>query len=226
MNVPAAERTLFDLGFAVETLPRLWDALGVTVLATLLGMALALPLGLVWTVLRRGPGLFARAVHQWVDFVRSTPLLIQIYFLYYALPQVGPSLSPLVTGVLALGLHYSSYTAEVYRAGIDGVPRGQWEAARALGFTRFQTWIRVVIPQAIPPVVPALGNYLIAMFKDSPLLAAITVMELLQTAKVIGAEEFRYFEPLTLVGLLFLLLSLASSRLVRWVEERLVVRHA
>lgn len=221
---------IFDWGYTWEILPQLVDALGVTLLATVLGFALALPLGLLWTVLRRGSGWLGRpvalGVSLWVDFVRSTPLLIQLYFLYYALPMVGPAISPLATGVLALGLHYSSYTAEVYRAGVDGVPRGQWEAARALGFRPWQTWLRVIVPQAVPPVVPALGNYLIAMLKDSPLLAAITVMELLQTAKVIGAERFRYLEPLTLVGVLFLILSLVASRLVGWTEKKLVVRHA
>lgn len=218
--------TVFDWGYTWEILPQLIDALGVTLLATVLGFALALPLGLLWTALRRARPWIARPVALWVDFVRSTPLLIQLYFLYYALPLLGPALSPLATGVLALGLHYSSYTAEVYRAGVDGVPRGQWEAARALGFRPWQTWRRVIVPQAIPPVVPALGNYLIAMLKDSPLLAAITVLELLQTAKVIGAERFRYLEPLTLVGVLFLILSLAASRLVGWTEKKLVVRHA
>ena len=217
---------LWDWGFAWHILPQLVRALGVTVAATLAGMALALPLGLVWTLLRRGRPWLARPTAFAVDFVRSTPLLIQIYLLYYALPRVGPTLSPMVTGVLALGLHYSCYTSEVYRAGIEGVPRGQWEAARALGFSGWGTWRLVVLPQALPPIVPALGNYLIAMLKDSPMLAAITVMELLQTAKVIGAESFRYLEPLTLVGVLFLAVSLISSRGIRLVERRLVVRHA
>jgi polar amino acid transport system permease protein len=217
---------VWDWGFAWHILPQLVRALGVTVAATLAGMALALPLGLFWTLLRRGRPWLARPAAFAVDFVRSTPLLIQIYLLYYALPRLGPTLSPMVTGVLALGLHYSCYTSEVYRAGIEGVPRGQWEAARALGFSGWRTWRRIVLPQALPPIVPALGNYLIAMFKDSPMLAAITVMELLQTAKVIGAESFRYLEPLTLVGVLFLAVSLVSSRAIRLVERRLVVRHA
>lgn len=218
---------MFDLGFAVEILPALLDALVVTVEATLAGTALALLLGLVWAVLRRSRvALVAWTVRGIVDFVRSTPLLIQLYFLYFGLPALGVAASPLLTGVVGLGLHYSSYCAEVYRAGIEGVPRGQWEAARSLGFGPWDTWRRVILPQAIPPIVPALGNYLISMFKDSPLLAAITVTELLQTAKIIGAERFRYLEPLTLVGVLFLAVSLLASRGVRWLENRLVVRHA
>ena len=156
----------------------------------------------------------------WVEFVRSTPLLIQIYFLFYVLPNFGLTWSPFVTGALALGLHYSAYTAEVYGAGIDNVPKGQWEAAMALNLNRFDTFKSIILPQAIPPMIPALGNYLVAMFKETPILAAITVNELLQTSKLIGAETFRYLEPLTMVGVLFLAASLVSARFVEKLEAR------
>jgi polar amino acid transport system permease protein len=209
----------FDWRFAWEILPELLRALVVTLQATGLGMALALALGLVWAVLRRSRRrLVALPATGLVEFVRSTPLLVQIYFLFYVAPSLGLSASPLVSGVFALGLHYSAYTAEVYRAGIEGVPKGQWEAAIALNLGRWRTWRAIVLPQAIPPVIPALGNYLVAMFKDTPMLAAITVLELLQTAKLIGAETFRYLEPLTLVGAIFLAVSLLAARLVRRLE--------
>lgn len=209
----------FDWRFAWEILPELLRALVVTLQATGLGMALALALGLVWAVLRRSRRrLVALPATGLVEFVRSTPLLVQIYFLFYVAPSLGLSASPLVSGVFALGLHYSAYTAEVYRAGIEGVPKGQWEAAIALNLGRWRTWRAIVLPQAIPPVIPALGNYLVAMFKDTPMLAAITVLELLQTAKLIGAETFRYLEPLTLVGAIFLAVSLLAVRLVRRLE--------
>lgn len=210
----------FDWRFAWEILPELLGALEVTLEATGLGMGLALVLGLVWAVARRScRRLVAMPAAGLVEFVRSTPLLVQIYFLFYVAPSVGLAASPLVSGVFALGLHYSAYTAEVYRAGIEGVPKGQWEAAIALNLGRWHTWRAIILPQAIPPVIPALGNYLVAMFKDTPLLAAITVLELLQTAKLIGAETFRYLEPLTLVGVIFLVLSLLASRLVRRLER-------
>jgi polar amino acid transport system permease protein len=123
--------------------------------------------------------------------------------------------------VLALGLHYSAYTAEVYRAGIQAVPDGQREAALALGFTRRHLLQRIILPQAIPPILPALGNCLIAMFKDTPLLSTITVLELLNTAKEIGAGTFRYLEPFTIVGVLFLVVSLVAAGGVRLVERRM-----
>jgi polar amino acid transport system permease protein len=130
-------------------------------------------------------------------------------------------LSPFTTGVLALGVHYGAYLSEVYRAGIESVPRGQVDAARALGFGPVRTFWRVVLPQALPPVVPAIGNYVVAMFKDTPLLSTITVLEVLHAAKDIGSRTFRYVEPFTLVGVLFLVLSLIAAAGVRRLERRL-----
>ena len=211
---------MFDWAYALEVLPDLLRGFMVTLQATLLGMLLALMLGLVWTILQRGNRIVSLPIFWFVQFIRSTPLLVQIFFLFFVLPGFGLVMSPLVTGVLALGLHYSTYTAEVYRAGIEAVPRGQWEAARALNFKHHHIWRAIILPQALPPIVPALGNYLIAMFKDSPMLAAITVLEVLQTAKLVGSEHFRYLEPLTLAGLLFLIVSLIASRFIYMLEVR------
>ncbi|CAM4058484.1 ectoine/hydroxyectoine ABC transporter permease subunit EhuD [Bordetella tumulicola] len=215
---------IFDWAFAWEILPTLGSALIITVQATILGMSLAIVLGLVLAMLRRMPSRWISApVSLVIEFVRSTPLLVQMYFLFYVLPQSGMRLSPLTTGILALGVHYAAYCAEVYRAGIEAVPRGQVEAATALNLSAWRTAVGVVLPQAIPPVVPALGNYLVAMFKDTPLLSAITVVELLQQSKIIGSATFRYTEPLTLVGVLFLLLSLFAAwgvrRLEAWLKK-------
>lgn len=210
---------IFDWKFAWEILPTLGSALVITIQATLLGMSLAVTLGLVLAMLRRMRSRWISApTALFIEFVRSTPLLVQIYFLFYVLPQTGVQLSPLTTGILALGVHYAAYCAEVYRAGIEAVPRGQWEAATALNLSPWRTATGVVLPQAIPPVVPALGNYLVAMFKDTPLLSAITVVELLQQSKIIGSATFRYTEPLTIVGVLFLVLSLAAAWCVRRLE--------
>jgi len=223
-------RGLWDWGFALEILhERLIPALGVTVLATVGGMAIALVLGLVVTLMRRSRNrIVSRTAGFLIEFVRSTPLLIQIYFVFYALPQILPflgdgRLSPMMTGVVALGIHYSSYTSEVYRAGIENISRGQWESATALGFSASDTWLRIILPQAIPPIIPALGNYLVAMFKDTPMLSTITVLELLYTAKDIGSESFRYNEAFTLVGVLFLALSLLSAAAIRFTERKLAV---
>ncbi len=213
--------------FAWEILPRLLRGLGVTVLATALGMLLALVVGLFLALARRsGARLLAGVAGVWLQFVRSTPLLVQLFAVFYLLPRVGIELAPLTAGILTLGLHYATYTAEVYRSGIEGVPRGQWEAATALNMTRWQTYRHVVLPQALPPILPALANYLVAMLKDTPLLSAITVGEVLQQAQLVGKRSFRYLEPLTLVGVLYLLLSLLSGWAVARLERRLRARRA
>jgi polar amino acid transport system permease protein len=126
--------------------------------------------------------------------------------------------------VLALGLHYGAYCSEVYRAGLENVPKGQWEASLALNLSPLTTFKNVILPQAIPPIVPALGNYLVALFKETPLLSVIAVLELMQTAKILGSESFQYTEPITLVGLFFLVFSLVSAALIRRVEQRLQQR--
>jgi polar amino acid transport system permease protein len=212
---------IWDWHFAGKILPDLLRGLGVTVEATLLGYAVALVLGLVWAILRRSPSRIVNQVVRWVvEFIRSTPLLVQLFFLFFARPSLGLTFSALVTGVIGLGVHYSSYTSEVYRAGIADVPVGQWEATTALNLPRRRVWFGVVLPQAVRKVIPTLGNYLIAMFKDSPLLLAITVPEMLHTAYDVGAKSLRFLEPMTIVGVLFVIVSVLSSLLLRRLEFR------
>jgi polar amino acid transport system permease protein len=212
----------WDWQFAWDILPRLLDGLWVTVQITLAGSAIAMVLGLVIAVVRfsRVP-VISQVVGGLVQFIRGTPLLVQIFFFFYVLPTYGITLSALTTGIVAIGIHYSAYAAEVYRAGIESVPRGQWEAATALSLPLRRRWTGIVLPQAIRAVVPSLGNYVIAMFKDSAILAAITVVELLNTAQAIGSDSYRYLEPLTLAGLLYFLVSYPSAKLIRALEHRL-----
>lgn len=211
----------WDWEFVAEILPELLRGLVVTVQATLVGAILALTLGLVLALLRRSQLAAVRVpTAVFVEFVRSTPLLVQLYFLFFVLPSWGVLLSGFQAGVIGLGVHYATYTSEVYRAGIEGVPRGQWEAATALNLPRSRVWRSVILPQAIPRVLPALGNYVIAMFKETPLLSAITVAEMLAVARDIGSSTFRYLEPITLVGMLFLVLSLVAAVPLRRLERR------
>jgi polar amino acid transport system permease protein len=216
---------IWDWNYAWEVMPILAEASLVTIKATLLGFVLALLVGMVLAIGRMvGPTWLRLAVGGVVEFIRSTPLLIQIFFLYYVMPEFGLTLDAMLTGVLALGLHYGAYCSEVYRAGLENVPKGQWEASIALNLSPWTTFKDVILPQAIPPVVPALGNYLVALFKETPLLSVIAVLELMQTAKILGSESFQYTEPITLVGLFFLVFSLLSAALIRRVEQRLQQR--
>ncbi|MFD2470785.1 ectoine/hydroxyectoine ABC transporter permease subunit EhuD [Amycolatopsis silviterrae] len=211
----------WDWDYLWKVLPSVLEGLLITFEATVLGALLAYVLGLVFAILRRsGIRVLSWVIWLIVEFVRSTPLLVQLFFLFFVLPQFGVTLSPLVAGVLGLGLHYATYTSEVYRAGIEAVPKGQWEAAVALSLPRARTWLRVILPQAIPRVLPALGNYTISMFKETPLLLAIGVLDLAGAAFEVGSLNFRYVEPLTLAGVLFLVLSYPASLLVRFLERR------
>lgn len=215
---------IWDWGYAVSILPALLGGLQVTLLATVLGSMLAFALGLAFALIRRARvPVASQLVWAFVEFWRSTPLLVQAVLIFFVLPGYGIRLDPLTAGVVALGLHYACYTSEVYRAGIDAVPHGQWEAARALSLPPSRIWLGVVLPQAIPRVVPALGNYVISMFKEVPLLLAIGVAEVVTIANQIGAQTFRLVEPLTLAGLLFLAISYPASLAVRRLERRVGV---
>jgi polar amino acid transport system permease protein len=198
--------------FTWHILPKLLQGLAITVEATLAGTILALMIGLIWAgMLLSGRRILTLPARGIVELVRNTPLLIQLFFIYYVLPEVHIEMSALSTGIIALGVNYSAYTAEVYRAGLESIPRGQWNAAIALNLPRHRIWWDIILPQAVIPMIPALGNNLVAMFKDTPLLATITVGEMMQKALVIGDRTFRYLEPMTMVGVLFLVVSLMSS---------------
>ncbi|MET8815266.1 ectoine/hydroxyectoine ABC transporter permease subunit EhuD [Streptomyces sp. NPDC004549] len=204
-------------------LPYFWQGLLVTLKVLALGSLLSFTLGLVWALLMRLPSRWVRwPVGTVTEFVRNTPLLVQLFFLFYVLPEWGLTFSALTTGVVAIGLHYSTYTMQVYRAGIEAVPAGQWEAATALSLSRRRTWTAVILPQAVRRVVPALGNYVISMLKDTPMLMVITVLEMLGRARLFSQQHFQFTEPLTVIGVAFIVLSYLASLLLRALERRLV----
>ncbi len=200
------------LTYTSSILPIILIGLTVTLKAAAAGFAIALVLGLVFALLRRSRVIAISWTTAFiVEFLRDTPLLVQLFFLYYVLPDFGVVLPAFLTGAIALGLQYAAYTSEVYRGGIEAVSRGQWEAATALNLTRMQAYRDIIIPQAIPRIVPAMGNYLVAMIKETPVLSVVTVMEMMGLANMIGERTFEYLVPLTLVGLIFLLLTLICS---------------
>jgi polar amino acid transport system permease protein len=212
---------MWNWNFAISIFPQIVDAMWITIGATVSAFFIAAILGLFWAGCRMSKVKpLVMIVTTIVEFIRSTPLLVQLFFIFYVLPEIGITLSPFQAGVLGLGLHYSTYLAEVYRGGIEAVPKGQWEAGIALNFSRSKMWGRIILPQAIAPVIPMFGNYFIVMFKETPLLSAITLVEMMQAAKMIGSASFRYLEAFTIVGCLFLLLSFPASLLVRYLEGK------
>jgi polar amino acid transport system permease protein len=197
------------------------EGLAVTVEATLGGYGVALVVGLGLALARRSRIRPVRtASGLYVDFMRCTPLLVQLYFAFYVLPSFGIRFEALTTGILVLGLNIGAYVAEIYRAGIDAVPVGQWEAARSLGLSPLPVWGRVVLPQALPPMLPPLGNILIGLFKETPLLAAITVIDVFGAANNVAGRTYRYTEPYTVAALTLLAVSLIAAMLVRRMERR------
>ncbi|GAA0788031.1 ectoine/hydroxyectoine ABC transporter permease subunit EhuD [Roseibium denhamense] len=212
--------------FTWEIMPRMLVATGNTLIAAGLGYSIAIVLGLFLALAQRTPiSLLTLIVREFVEFIRSTPLVLQIFFVYYVGPQYGIDLSPWVAGMIAIGLHYSAYLSEVYRGGIESVPVGQWEACRSLSLSTSDTYFRIIIPQALPPSVAGMGNYLVGIFKDTPMLSVIGVAELMHAANAIGGQHYRYLEPYTIVGVIFLLISLPSAGVIRvfetWVRRKL-----
>jgi polar amino acid transport system permease protein len=208
-------------GFAWEILPRLLVATGYTLMAAGIGYSIAVVLGLVFALAQRTPSrVLTLVVRESIEFIRSTPLVLQIFFVFYVGPQFGLRLSPWTAGMIAIGLHYAAYLSEVYRGGLESVPKGQWEAATSLNLSTSRTYFRIIIPQALPPSLAGMGNYLVGIFKDTPMLSVIGVAELMHTATAIGSETYRFLEPYTMVGVIFLALSLPTAAGIRLFEAR------
>ena len=209
----------WNWAFTFEILPRLlWAALN-TLMAAGIGYAVALVLGLALALAQRNRWrLLTWVTREGVEFIRSTPLVLQIFFVYYVGPQFGVNLSPWAAGMVAIGVHYAAYLSEVYRAGIESVPKGQWEACTALNLSPVKTYWRIIIPQALPVALAGIGNYLVGIFKDTPMLSVIGVAEMMHAANSIGGQHYRYLEPYTLVGFIFLVITLVAAGLFYFFE--------
>jgi polar amino acid transport system substrate-binding protein len=202
--------------------PLLRRAALLTLRVSLASMAVAIAVGLLLAVCRLfGPLPVRWLATAYIEVMRGTPLLIQLLFIFYGLPHVGLRLSPFVASVLGLGLNYAASEAEVYRAGLLSVPAGQWHAAYALGLTRANALRLIIVPQAIPLILPPLTNDFIALLKDSSLVSALTMLELTGAYNRLATETFDYFGTGLLVAFLYLLLGLPFARLARSMEERL-----
>jgi len=213
----------WDWDFAWEILPDILHAfLRYTLLITLLATLVAAVLGLVFAVIRYAKiPVLSQVTTGFVQFTRATPIPIQLFFVYYLLPDYGITIGAVTTGVLVLGVHYACYFAEVYRGGIESIPPGQWEACTALSLPSSAVWQRVVLPQAVRKILPSLGNYVISMFKEIPFLVFISVPEMVTVAREIGGSSFRYVEPFTICGIIYLLASYPASVAMRKLETRL-----
>ncbi len=187
-------------------------------------MLLALAMGLVVALLSQAGGRLGRGlVRAYVEVFRNTPLLIQIFIVYFGLPQVGLRLSPFLSGLSALTLYAAAYNAEILRAGLEAVPHGQHEAARSTGLSALQTARHVIVPQALRISLPALGNNLVSLVKNSSLVSTIGMVELMFVANDISFNNFRSFEIYGAATVLYVVLVLALTRVLARLERRLRV---
>jgi His/Glu/Gln/Arg/opine family amino acid ABC transporter permease subunit len=212
------------MGFSLEDirafLPSLLLGAVTTIELTLISIALAMALGLVLAILRLSRlRIVSLPVAIFVDVMRGTPLLLQVFYIYYVLPLVGIELDSFVAGTIALSLNYAAYLSEVFRSGIQAVPSGQREAAWSLGMPSSRIMSRVVLPQAIRIVIPSAGNYFIALFKDSALVSTIALGELLRAGQLLAAQTYKHYEIYTIVAIIYLAISYPASWMVLWAER-------
>ena len=204
-------------------LPRLLHGLKYTVEITIGAFIIAVALGLIVALMRLNtrPRVVYIVATGYVEVLRGTPLILQLFFAYFALPSAGIAISPLAAGVIGLGLNTSAYLSEVFRGAIVGVDRGQYEAAEALGMSWPSMMRNAILPQAMRAAIPPTGNYAVSLFKDSALASTVSVSELLFTGQVIGSETFQYAQIYLVIAVLYLIVSYPTSLAIRKLERRL-----
>ena len=216
----------FDFALIVESIPFLLRGAVYTVQVSVLAIAFGLVLGGLFGLAAVSGVATLRAVTWgYVQFIRGTPLLVQIFLIYFGLPALGVNLPAFWSGVIALGLNSGGFQAEIVRAGIESIDRGQTEAARSIGMSRFQTLIFILVPQTIRRVIPPLTNELITLVKSSSLLSAIAALELTHAGQLIIARTFAPFEIFAAVAVMYLIMVGVLSRASALLEKRVFVNY-
>ncbi len=212
----------FDFVALYRALPPLLAGATVTLRITSFSIVLGLCIGIVAGLCRVWPNSVLRAISgAYIEIIRGTPLLVQIFLVYFGLPALGVNLDPFLAGVIAMGINSGAYVGEIVRGGIESIARGQMEAALSLGMTWRQAMYYVILPQAFVRILPPLGNEFIALLKDSSLVSTIAIAELTRTGQIIITRTFKSFEIWSGVALFYFLMTYAISRIVRFSEERL-----
>ncbi len=213
---------MFSIKEMIGFLPTLLHGAWLTILVSLLSFALALVLGLLTGLGRISRLAPLRAITAvYVQFIRGTPLLLQLFFVYYVLPYGGIVLSPFISAVIGLTLNYAAYMAEVFRSGIQAIPKGQWEAGLASGMSRRVLMRRIILPQSIRIVIPPLGNFFVSIFKDSALVSVITMRDLMFSGELLASATYKHFEIFSMVAAIYFLISYPTAKFVEFVEAKL-----
>jgi len=211
---------LFNPEIAVENVGPLLAGLLITVELTFVVIILSLVFALFVALAGMSRITALRwLVKSYIEVIRGTPLLLQLIYVYYVLPEIGIRLNAFTAGVIALTINYSAYISEVYRGGIQAISRGQHDAAAALGMTHALSMRRIILPQAIRIIIPTLGNYFIGLFKDTALCSAVSIQELVFTAQIRAALNFQYFTLYTIVMAMYFAVSFPAARLVNYLER-------
>lgn len=206
---------------AAEFFPILMNGVALTIIVTIGSLLLSTVLGLVWAMMRvSGIGVLSMFSVSLINVIRGIPIIVLLFYLYFVMPDLGVTLSALQAAILGLGIAYSAYQAENFRAGIEAIDKGQIEAAQSIGMGWWLTMRRVVLPQAVRIVLPPYGNVMIMMLKDSSQASTITVAELALQGKLIASSTFKNTSVFTLVALMYLTMSIPLILLVRHFEKR------
>jgi len=214
-----------DFSIIPGIMPALLLGTRLTVELALIAVAIGLFIGSFVGIGRIGGSRIVRIIAGiYVDFIRGTPLLVQLFLVYFGLPSlIGRPVPPFIAAIAAMGINSGAYVAEIVRAGIQSINRGQMEAARSVGLSYSQSMRYIIFPQAFRRIIPSLGNEFIAMLKDSSLVSVIALEDVLRKGQVVISRTFRPFEVYTVVALIYLIMTLVISRLVAWSEKRLKV---
>jgi polar amino acid transport system permease protein len=212
---------IFSLDDMIGFLPSLLHGAMLTIAVSLLAFGLALVFGLATGIARISRLMPLRVVAAcYIQFIRGTPLLLQLFFIYYVLPYVGIVLTPFVSGALGLTLNYAAYMAEVFRSGIQAIPKGQWEAGQSVGMSRRLLMRRIILPQAIRIIIPSIGNFFVSIFKDSALVSVITMRDLMFSGQLLASATYKHFEIFAEVAVIYFLISYPTAKFVEWIEAR------
>ena len=215
---------MFSLSDVIAFLPPLLQGAWLTIVVSVLSFVLALIVGLVIGVARMSPLAPLRFVTAfYIQVIRGTPLLLQLFFIYYVLPYNGVVLSPFVSAVIGLTANYAAYMAEIFRSGIQAIHKGQWEAGAATGMSKRLLMRRIILPQAIRIIIPSLGNNFVSIFKDSALVSVITMRDLMFSGQLLASATFKHFEIYAMVAAIYLAISYPAAMLVEWIERRLEI---
>jgi polar amino acid transport system permease protein len=212
---------IFSIDDMIAFLPSLLHGAMITIAVSLLAFGLALVFGLVTGIARISRLMPLRVVAAcYIQFIRGTPLLLQLFFIYYVLPYVGIVLTPFVSGLTGLTLNYAAYMAEVFRSGILAIPKGQWEAGQSVGMSRRLLMRRIILPQAIRIIIPSLGNFFVSIFKDSALVSVITMRDLMFSGQLLASATYKHFEIFAEVAVIYFLISYPTAKFVEWIEAK------